>query len=350
MIKSENKILFWQARIKITQAPEIFKPEQIPESAVPFYQKSEDMRTFLYDPFGENPPASYGVEFNAGNNVEVVFFTKSKSKNEANKLGNAWLSNLKFRFRGLDGIVNARLINSNNSKDNEGLELLEIVLPEGLITSKINVIDRFVSAFYYKNSQSVRLILLWQRKIRPKNNPEGSNMYKLRIFITYDLSNLDNKNHLKLKGILDFLSMEIETNTGKRAAIVKPLDISYPKIVEGNIFNNSEEVLNAVVTEDVNFDFPKNIPLPRLPILNYENVRYIDLNEEFKKQAIEIGNHIKNGVITVHKTYVPINKLPQDLVVFGKSGCGKTYFLARFIKELSSKAKDVGILVLNIAK
>jgi len=350
MINVKDEISFWQSRICITQDPEVFKPEVIPDSMIPFYQRPEDIRTFLYDPFGEEPPASYGVEIKSGNNMEFVFFTKTKSKNEAIKLGNAWLSNLKYRFRGLDGRIKANQINNHNLKEKEELELLEIILPEGLITHKINVIERFINAFYYKNSQSVKLILLWQRQKRPKNNPEGSNTYKLRIFITYDSNNLDNKKHLKLKGILNFLSMEIETTVGKRASLVKPLDVSYPKILEGDVFNTSEEDLSAVIIEDVNFDLPENIPLPRLPILNYENVRYIDLNEDFKKKAIEIGRHIKTGVITDHKTYVPINKLPQDLVVFGKSGCGKTYFLARFIKELSNKARDVGILVLNIAK
>ncbi len=346
----KDEILFWQTRISITQAPEIFKLKVIPDSMIPFYQRPEDIRTFLYDPFGEDPPASYGVEIKSGNNMEFVFFTKTISKNNAIKLGNAWLSNLKYRFRGLDGRIEVRQIINYNPKEIEKIELLEIILPEGLITHKINVIERFINAFYYKNSQSVKLILLWQRQKRPKNNPEGSNTYKLRIFITYELVNLNNKNCLKLKGILNFLSMEIETTAGKRASIVKPLNISNLKILEGDVFNTSEEDLSAVIIEDVNFDFPENIPLPRLPILNYENVRYIDLNEDFKKKAIEIGRHIKTGVITDHKTYVPINKLSQDLVVFGKSGCGKTYFLARFIKELSNKAKDVGILILNIAK
>ena len=110
MIKTENDILFWQVRVKITQAPEIFKPKFTPERVIPFYQKPEDFRTFLYDPFGESPPASYGVEFNAGNNIEVVFFTKANSEDEAIKLGNAWISNLKFKFKGLDGIVKARPI------------------------------------------------------------------------------------------------------------------------------------------------------------------------------------------------------------------------------------------------
>ena len=104
------------------------------------------------------------------------------------------------------------------------------------------------------------------------------------------------------------------------------------------------------VQEDVNFDFPENLPLPRLPILSNENVRYIDIQESFKKKAITVGRHIKNSVITDHETFVPISKLPQDLAIFGKSGSGKTYFLARFIEELANKSKNVGILVLNVAK
>jgi len=71
---------------------------------------------------------------------------------------------------------------------------------------------------------------------------------------------------------------------------------------------------------------------------------------KFREKAIRVGNHIKDGVITNHRTYIPINKLPQDLAIFGKSGSGKTYFLARFINELARKSPNVGILVLNVAK
>ena len=92
---TEDKILFWQTRIHITQAPEFFIPEVIPETAVPFYQRHEDIRSFLYDPIGNNPPSTYGLELTAKDNVEVVFFSKSDSKTEAIKLGYAWLSNLK---------------------------------------------------------------------------------------------------------------------------------------------------------------------------------------------------------------------------------------------------------------
>ncbi len=61
----KQETLFWQTRINLIQAPEIFVPKEIPESAVPFYQSPGDIRTFLYDPFGKDPSGTYGLELTA---------------------------------------------------------------------------------------------------------------------------------------------------------------------------------------------------------------------------------------------------------------------------------------------
>ena len=341
---------FWQTRIQITQAPEPFIPQSIPETAVPFYQRHEDIRSFLYDPFGNNPPGVYGLELTAKDNVEVVFFSKADSKSEAIKLGYAWLSNLKYKFTGLDGIVKAKSIMKQNYKTQGEAHLLEIILPQGFIKNKISLIERFIIAFYYTTEHTVQLFILWRREPRSAKSQEQSNLYNLRIFIEYHLENSEIEDKLKLEGIIQFLSMDIENQMGDRARIVNPSDISHFDILKGEVFNNESESLRNFVQEDVNFDFPETLPLPRLPILEHENVRYIDIHDDFKKKAISVGNHIKDGVITNHETFIPINKLPQDLAIFGKSGSGKTYFLARFITELTTKAKNVGILVLNVAK
>ena len=81
----QDDILFWQARVRLTQAPEPFIVQQTPENAIPFYQKHEDIRSFLYDPFGEDPPSTYGLELRANENVEVVFFTRAMSRDDAIK-------------------------------------------------------------------------------------------------------------------------------------------------------------------------------------------------------------------------------------------------------------------------
>ena len=68
------------------KAPELFIPQPTHENAVPIYQKHEDIRSFLYDPFGEDPPDTCGLELRANENVEVVFFTRAESRNDANFL------------------------------------------------------------------------------------------------------------------------------------------------------------------------------------------------------------------------------------------------------------------------
>lgn len=349
-ISTEDSILFWQTRIKITQAPEPFKPQEIPETAVPFYQKHDDIRSFLYDPFGINPPGVYGLRLTANDNMEVVFFTKAISKMEAIKSGHAWLSNLRYKFIGLDGIVEAKPIKKDGQDIIKESQLFEIILPMGYIKNKINIIERFISAFYHKANHTTELIILWQREPRSEKSQEQSNLFNIRVFIKCDLNNSSVEDRLKLEGIIQFLAMDIENQMGDRSRVVNPSGISNLNIMEGSVFNDSCESLRNFVQEDVNFDFPENLPLPRLPILKNENVRYIDIHEEFKKKAITVGHHIKDGVITNHETFIPIDKLPQDLAIFGKSGSGKTYFLARFIQELAEKSKNVGTLVLNVAK
>jgi hypothetical protein len=346
----EESVLFWQTRIQITQAPEEFVPHIIPESAIPFYQMHEDIRSFLYDPFGNNPSGTYGLELTAKDNVEVVFFSNADSESEAIKMGYAWLSNLKYKFRGLDGTVMANSITKQDYETQSEVHLSEIILPQGFIKKKINIIERFINAFYNTTKHTVKLFILWRREPRSEKSQEQSNLYNLRIFIEYRLKNSSIEEKLKIEGIIHFLSMDIENQIGDRARIINPKGITHLDILIGNIFKDDNASLRNFVQEDVNFDFPETLPLPRLPILENENVRYIDIHHDFKRKAISVGNHIKEGVITDHETFIPINKLPQDMAIFGKSGSGKTYFLARFIEELTSKARDVGILVLNVAK
>ncbi|MFX1570118.1 MAG: ATP-binding protein [Promethearchaeota archaeon] len=349
-MEDNHGILFWQTRIHITQAPELFEPQEVPESAVPFYQKHEDIRSFLYDPFGNNPPGVYGLELTANDNIEVVFFTTEASKIDALRSGHAWLSNLRFKFVGLDGVIEAKPIEENSQEILNKDQLFEIVLPMGYIKNKINIIERYISAFYHKTAHTTQLIILWQREPRSEMSQEQSKLFNIRVFIKSDLDNSNVEEKAKLEGEIQFLSMEIENEMGYRAKVINPSGVSNLDILEGSVFNDGSESLRNFVQEDVNFDFPEDLPLPRLPILKNENVRYIDIHNKFKKKAITVGYHIKNGVITKHETFVPINKLPQDMAIFGKSGSGKTYFLTRFIQELAQKSKKAGILVLNVAK
>ena len=156
----EGDVSFWQSRIKLIQAPEQFIPQPISENAVPFYQKHEDIRSFLYDPFGENPPGTYGLELRANENVEVFFFTRAESRNDAIQLGYAWITNLKYKFIGLDGVVEAESIKQETQEIQNNNHLLEIKLPKGFIKNKINIVERFIKAFYCMKGREVQLFIL----------------------------------------------------------------------------------------------------------------------------------------------------------------------------------------------
>ncbi|MFX1395776.1 MAG: ATP-binding protein [Promethearchaeota archaeon] len=145
--------------------------------------------------------------------------------------------------------------------------------------------------------------------------------------------------------------MDLETHDGILSRIHEASDLKIKDVLSLNLFNGVEKNKHAILTcREMTFDFPVDLPLPRFPIVEGENVRYIDLSAEFVKQAVSLGKHLKDSVITDHEVFTPIKKLSQDVAIFGKSGSGKTFFLARFVKELAQKVPEVGILVLNLAK
>ena len=90
--------------------------------------------------------------------------------------------------------------------------------------------------------------------------------------MSYTLKPSKIKDNLEIKGILKFILMDIENSKGKRAIICEPHDISYLDILKGNVFKNEHNSMNSVAVEDIDLDFPENLPLPRLPILKNENV------------------------------------------------------------------------------
>ncbi len=343
---------YWLARINVTQAPVPFEPKIVPDRTLSAFQDPEYIRTFLYDPFGTNPASTYGLELTTGKRLKWRFYTRAHSKFDAIELGHAWLSNLKYKFIALDGIIEPKMIKKGNDAKNLNT-LEEIVFPGVLYKKKINIIERFINAFYSVRNCKVKLFILW--KENPKKMPKAEfgperSTFRIRIFVNYDTSSLDIMEQKRLKGILRFFYMGVESIRGDRAFVRHPPDVTLLDVLGGNVFEDHDTGLKSFNDTKVNFDFPDNLPLPRLPILERENVRYIDVDDQFINEAISIGIHVSRGVISRQITFVPINKLPQDLAIFGKSGSGKTYFLARFVEELSRKAKNVGILVLNVAK
>ena len=341
---------FWQVLINLTQAPEPFVPNPFDENALLEWQEPENIRTFLFDPINSNPPASFGLKLVLDKKLQITFFTKAQSQLEGIEIAQAWLSSLRYKFIGLDAEIEVKQNNPDEIKKNSLRKFYEIILPTGLTPKRINIIQKFINAFYHNYEQTIKLYIIWQRVHDPKNPDKQSPLFHIRIFIAFNLKSENSILFSRIKGMLKFFSLDILNDKNIGAKIIDVDNLTSLDLFNGHIFKNGNNTENFFIKEDFNFDFPEDLPLPRIPILYHENVRYIDLDEEFIENAISVGNHIKNGVITDHTTYIPIRKLAQDLAIFGKSGTGKTYFLAKFINELRRKSKSVGILVLNVAK
>jgi len=342
--------LFWQVRIRLTQAPYPFEPEIIAEGSVDVYERVENFRTFLIDFFGPERDLAYGFEISAQEKIDIIFFARVAARLEALEIGETWLSSLRFTFLGLDGTIEAVPISLGIEKEFKNYEIVEIHLPGSFLKYNVSIIERFINSFYFAQKHDLRLMIFWHRDTTSYTAPKQSNLFDLRIFVLYNSDNLTSEERSKVRGQINFLTVDMESDNGERAPINENSSLSIIDLMSCDVFKRKKPFDHRISKQSVNFDFPSNLPLPKLPILPYENVRYIDISSEFKKRALKLGNHIHKGVITEHVTYVPINKLPQDMVIFGKSGSGKTFFLAGLIEELSKKAKDVGILILNVAK
>ncbi len=347
----EDGILFWQVRVKVTQAPEPFKVKNGKKEENLQYLEEPEERSFLYDPLGFSSEKSYGLELTAKNRVNWFFYAKADTELEALKIGHAWRASLIHKFKGLDAIIEARPIDINTLMDGRGDNIKEIVLPEGLLTKKIDILEKFVNIFYLNKHHRVNLYIVWRRNPYKINltTPEESN-YSVRVFVNFNNKFKDMKELSAMEGNLSFLFLEVENQKGEKARIVDSKGISLEYLMCGEVFKNGASLRTRLISKEVNFDFPENLPLPKVPILKNENVRYLDLTKRYMETAVSVGKHVKNGVETDHATFVPINKLPQHCAIFGKSGSGKTYFLARFIEELRKKLSSAGILVLNVAK
>ncbi len=302
------------------------------------------------DFFGPERNLSYGLEISAHEKLEIIFFARAETKIEALEIGETWLSSLRFTFLGLDGIIEAKPISQGIEKEFKSYKIVEIRLPGILLKFKVSIIERFIASFYFKQKFDLKFLVFWRRVPLISIGSEQSNLFDVRLFILYNSNNLTLEELSKIRGHIKFLTLDMESDKGERANTRELATFSIIDLLGCDVFKKKKGLENQITKQGVNFDFPNNLPLPKLPILPYENVRYIDISSEFKKRALKLGNHIHKGVITEHVTYLPINKLPQDMVIFGKSGSGKTFFLAGLIEELSKKAKDVGILILNVAK
>lgn len=69
-----------------------------------------------------------------------------------------------------------------------------------------------------------------------------------------------------------------------------------------------------------------------------------------KKKKISIGTIVNKGVPSRNMKFLPINHFAHSVFIAGKPGAGKTYFLGHILREFYLKAKDIGVLIVNLGK
>ena len=154
----------WQVRIKITQAPEPFVPNPFDENALLEWHEPENIRTFLFDPINSNPPTSFGLELTLEKKLQITFFTKAQSQIDGYEIAQAWLSSLRYKFVGLDAEIEVNQINQDDIRKRSIDNFYEIKLPSGLTLKRINIIRKFINAFYHNSEQTIKMFIIWQQE------------------------------------------------------------------------------------------------------------------------------------------------------------------------------------------
>ncbi len=351
--KKKSKVKFWHAVVEITQPP---IDDQL--------NNNNWEKTWLKNFF--NKKSSYALRLKIHNRLQWEIFMNARNKFEAIRAAKAILTELKHIYQGLDGIIKAVPITSDDLYQKR--IFYEIFLPKPPFMNKILFIEKAIKIFDQTQNE-IEIYILWKEahpykreKIRLKiNNMIYEDDYtkekifdmwtavpfKIRIFIASKVHSEDpteiEEQKAELQGILRTLIMDIK-NVKKRAHFKRTSSGTYIDILKINHYKG-----RVITHKVIDFDFPENFPLLKAPILAIENIKdkSVSIND---KNYIALGLQYHRGVLTKNIGYVHIDAFASSCFIGGLSGSGKTYLILWIIKELASKRSEVGILNINIGK
>jgi len=351
--KKMRRVKFWHAVVVITQPP-------INDQ----FNNRNWEKTWLKNFF--NKKSSYALRLKIHNKLQWEFFMNVRNRFGAIRAGKAILTELKHIYQGLDGIIKVVPITSDDLYQKR--IFYEIFLPKPPFMNKILFIEKAIKIFDQTQNE-IEIYILWKEahpykreKIRLKINDMiyednytknkifemwTAVPFKIRIFIASKVHSEDpneiEEQEADLQGILKTLLMDIK-NEKKRAHFKRTSSGTYIDILKINHYKG-----RVITHKVIDFDFPKNIPLLKAPILSVENIKdkSVSIND---KNHIALGLQYHVGVLTKNIGYVHIDAFASSCFIGGLSGTGKTYLILWIIKELASKHSEVGILNINISK
>ena len=362
---------FWQARVHITQIPSDMEEQVVLN---PSLEKTVEIdKSWLYDPFLDR--TVYGLELSLNQSFSWVFFLKTSTKAEAIRKGHSYLMVLEDRFPGLAGNVEILPITTSNL-DQES-PIYELVLPKRPYNEreKWDIIKKIIQLFRNNEYNYIQFFILWQRddSVNRRKLSESSlfELYKVKIFFRIlDKNIINSENELetsKLYGRLDYLVMGIRNLKGKRASIMNTTLNKWKNILRMNVFWENKNDIHTnryyhdiahklppekfpsfISPDRVDFSFRKELPLLKARYIAFENINYAPNSTE--KEEIAIGTIVNKGVPSRNMKFLPLNHFAHSVFIAGKPGAGKTYFLGHILREFYIKAKEIGVLIVNLGK
>jgi len=355
--EKKNKILFWQARVKISQGVLSKNMEYGSE-------KNENEIAWLKDFFSDKH--RYGLELKSDKDFRWTFFLKAQNEKTARILGEALLSRITSIYQGLDGTLELKPITKQKIYKNN--QFWEIKLPKPPYMEKFTLINDFINLFH-RSDKKVKLYIIWKRtddkkvskfrdkigNLKFKDEDEKKRLlsmwqddiFRVRIYINYQINQTDPvlmKQELQtLEGKLKSLTMSCRNK--KKPAQLKRVPLG----THGNIKRVNLISGGYITSKCVDFNIPENIPLTKPFTLGNENIKHIPINDSDPNHIL-IGKYVNNGRSTKRKILLHKNSFAQSLLVAGQQGTGKTYLLAQVVNEFYNKNPDVGILILNLGK
>jgi hypothetical protein len=364
----------WLVKIKITQSPIQQEKELVFDYSLK--KRNEIEKTWMRNYFQDD--TVYGLELSSiGNEISWEYFINIATLEEAYIKGHRLLNVFKRVFPGLDGKVEIVPIYPFTLEQKK--TIYELCLPEIHKADKISLVKNFIhSSRNNQNSHRIlRFYIVWQKDdaIDSKNNfslkdTTAHMEFKVKIFVRIEHNNskITDLQRLMLRSDLEFLAKSTYNVKMEKACITKTRSDTWKRILEGNCFwKNSAriqtgkgynlikntilkyELPHFISPKNIDFNFPRNSGLPQPFIL--ENEKIIDLpitadNNEY----VWFGKLFRQGVLSGSNAYFRINDLTRSCVIVGNTGSGKTYCASKIVQEIATKAPQVGILTIGLAK
>ncbi len=362
---------FWQTRVKITQIPSSLETQRF------FSQSNKESveidMSWLFDPFLDQ--TVYGLELSLNKTFSFIFFMYAQNESKGLERGYAFLLSLEEKFPGLMGEVSVLPIDLSILKQKP--LTYELVFPPKPLANEYRhlIIKKLIQLFKVRDLTNFQFYIFWQKDDSLTHNNlaigRALEVYKLKIFVRVikdTETDYDKLQTAELKGKLNYLTMGIRNLKGERASIKVPYVNTWMHIMSSNVFwvnqknlrtgayysrildSLPEERRPTFITPDkVDFTFSGDLPIQKSLTPPLENINYSSIGEN-EKNSITLGPVLVKGVETKIIKCIPKSHFANSVFIGGRTGEGKTTFLAHICNQFYKNAPDIGVLILNLQK